>query len=109
MESGLCTILFNAFTAAKTPTGIDKGGNADELYKDDGRLKMAQSLVDQHPGITKITWKYSRWQHQVYYRHFKKNRLIKKERYKGITGINEYGMKLVMRDNWNNQGEENEN
>jgi len=79
----------------KTPTGIDKGGNADELYKDDGRLKMAQSLVEQHPNIVKITTKYGRPQHQVYYRHFKKNRLIKKDIYKNLTGINNYKMKLV--------------
>ena len=95
LKSGRCTILFNAFVCGKTPTGIDKGGNADELYKGDGRLKMAQSLVDQHPGITTIVKKFGRWQHQVYYKHFKKNRLIKKDKYKNLKGINNYGMKLV--------------
>ncbi|HUU86359.1 MAG TPA: hypothetical protein VMX17_01230 [Candidatus Glassbacteria bacterium] len=100
LKSGLCTILFNAFVACKTPTGVDTGGNADELYKDDGRLKMAQSLAEQHPEIVKVTWKYNRWQHQVYYRHFKKNRLVKKKRFKGITGINNYGMKLIIKDHW---------
>jgi len=97
LKKGLCTILFNAFLAGKTPTGLDKGGNADELYKDDGRLKMAQSLVDQHPKIVKIVWKFGRWQHLVYYQHFKKNKLIKKDKYKNIKGINNYGMVLVQK------------
>ena len=97
LKSGLCTILFNIFLARKTPTGQDKGGNADELYKDDGRLKMAQSLVDQHPNITKVVWKFGRWQHLVYYNHFKKNRLIKKKKFKNIkmNKVNNYGMILV--------------
>lgn len=71
------------------------GGNTEELYKEDGRLKMAQSLVDQHPDVSKITWKWGRWQHHVDYRPFKKNKLIFKP---GITvkpGINNYGMKLI--------------
>jgi hypothetical protein len=95
LKSGRCTILFNAFVCNKTPTGVDKGGNADELYKDDGRLKMAQSLVDQHPGITTVVEKWGRYQHQVYYGGFKKNRLVKKDKYKNLKGVNNYGMKLV--------------
>ena len=97
LKSGLCTILFNAFTAQKTTTLTMTGGNTDELYKDDGRLKTAQSLVDQHPNIAKITWKYGRWQHHVYYKHFKKNRLIKKKKFKNMKmdKVNNYGMILV--------------
>ena len=72
------------------------GGNTDELYKGDGRLKMAQSLVAQHPDVVKITHKWGRWQHQVDYRPFKRNKLKLKE---GIDlntlEPNEYGMKLV--------------
>ena len=97
LKSGLCTILFNAFCSQKTPTLIMKGGNTDELYKDDGRLKMAQSLAEQHPEIVKVTWKYNRWHHQVYYRHFKKNRLVKIAKFKNLKGVNNYGMKLRMK------------
>lgn len=94
MKDGLCTILFNAFLCRKSGTLTMKGGNTDELYVDDGRLKMAQSLVDQHPDITSISWKFNRWQHHVDYRSFKKNKLIKKSTIAVPTGINNYGMVL---------------
>lgn len=75
-----------------------KGGNTDELYQGDGRLLMAQSLQEQHPDVTKIVWKWGRWQHQVDYRPFKANKLIKRTDIEIPTEPNEYGMKLVRRD-----------
>lgn len=60
LKDGWCTILFLAFLANKTTTMIMRGGNTDELYKDDGRLKMAQSLVAQHPDVARINWKWGR-------------------------------------------------
>ena len=90
-----CTILFNAFLADKVSTMIMKGGNTEELYQDDGRLKMAQSLKEQHPKITKIKWKWNRWQHSVNYKCFAKNKLIKKSGIIVPKGINNYGMKIV--------------
>src|SRR5690606_9316658 len=48
LKDGYCTILFNAFLAKKVQTMRMKGGNTDELYKQDenfdGRLEMARSL-----------------------------------------------------------------
>ena len=44
LKDGFCTFLFNAFLAEKSVTMTMKGGNTDELYAGDGRLKMAQSL-----------------------------------------------------------------
>jgi hypothetical protein len=73
LKDGWSTILFLAFLARKQATMTMKGGNTDELYKDDGRLKMAQSLADQHPDVVRISWKFGRWQHQVDYRPFKYN------------------------------------
>jgi len=75
-----------------------KGGNTDELYKGDGRLKMAQSLQEQHPDVVTIKRRWGRWQHVVDYKPFKRNRLKKKP---GLTipeGPNEYGMVLKRRD-----------
>jgi hypothetical protein len=95
LKDGDCTILFNAFLAGKCGTMQMKGGNTDELYQDDGRLKMAQSLVDQHPDITKISWKFNRWQHHVDYRSFRKNKLIKKQNLNIKPGVNNYGMVLI--------------
>ncbi len=74
LRDGWCTCLFNAFLADKITTMVMKGGNTDELYQGDGRLKMAQSLQQQHPDVVKIAWKWGRWQHQVDYRPFKNNR-----------------------------------
>jgi len=80
LKDGNCTILFNAFLAMKTQTMTMKGGNTEDLYLiEEGRLKMAQSLVDQHPEIVKVSWKFNRHQHHVDYSPFKKNRLIKKQ------------------------------
>jgi hypothetical protein len=95
LKGGWCTILFCAFLADKQATMQMRGGNTDELYQGDGRLKMAQSLQLQHPDVVKIVRKWGRWQHQVDYRPFKKNRLIRKEGIEIPEGPNEYGMKLV--------------
>lgn len=87
------TILFVAFIQEKAQTLTMKGGNAD-LYAGDGRRVMAESLVEQHPDVTTVTWKFGRWQHQVDYRPFKKNRLIRKKDIDIPCGVNNYGMTL---------------
>lgn len=94
LKDGWCTVLFNAFLARKVRTMTMKGGNTDELYKGDGRLLMAQSLVQQHPDVTTIVRKWGRWQHQVDYRPFKHNRLIKRADVAISDAPNEYGMIL---------------
>lgn len=99
LKDGWCTILFWAFLADKAPTMTMKGGNTDELYRQDesfdGRLEMAKSLQRQHPDVVKITRKWGRWQHHVDYRPFKANKLKLKEGVVIPEGINNYGMKLV--------------
>lgn len=95
LKDGLCTILFNAFLAGKVTTMRMKGGNTDELYKDDGRKKMALSLQEQHPDIVKVVWKFNRWHHQVDYSKFKSNKLIRKLNLNLSNEVNNYGMKLV--------------
>lgn len=92
-----CTAIFNAFLADKVATMVLKGGNTDELYKDDGRLKMAQSLQQQHPDVTKIVWKWGRWQHEVDYRPFKNNRPILRPGVVIPDEPNNYGMVLRKR------------
>ena len=96
LKDGYCTILFNAFLAGKVTTMRMKGGNTDELYADDGRKKMAEALRDLHPDVTKVVWKFNRWHHQVDYRKFKKNKLIKKSGIQIENKVNNYGM--VLRD-----------
>lgn len=94
LKDGWCTILFFAFLAGKLPTMSVKGGNTAELYKDDGRLKMAESLREQHPDVTTITWKWGRWQHQVDYSSFKRNALKLRPGVVIPEGADNYGMVL---------------
>ena len=69
-----------------------KGGNTDELYKDDGRLKMVLSLQAQHPDIVKMTHRWGRFQHLVNYKPFKKNKLIRKDGVSIPDVVNNWGM-----------------
>jgi hypothetical protein len=94
LKDGWVTVLFYAFIIDKLTTMSVKGGNTAELYKGDGRLKMAESLCEQHPDVAKITRKWGRWQHQVDYRPFKKNRPILREGVVIPEGVNNYGMVL---------------
>lgn len=99
LKDGWCTVLFLAFLQKKAATMALRGGNTDELYRQDdqfdGRLEMARSLQQQHPDVTKITRKWGRWQHQVDYRPFKHNQLRRKPGLEIPEGPNNYGMKLV--------------
>jgi hypothetical protein len=95
LKDGWCTVLFNAFLAGKVTTLRMKGGNTDEVYKDtDNRKEFAESLQKQHPDVVKVTWKFNRWHHQVNYKPFKKNNLIKKDGLIIVNKINNYGMYL---------------
>jgi hypothetical protein len=99
LKDGWCTVLFNAFMANKMATMTMKGGNTEELYLiDDGRLKMAESLKEQHPDITTIVQKWGRWQHSVDYSKFRKNKLILKPNAEIRKGTNNYNMELMMLD-----------
>ncbi len=94
LKAGYCTILFNAFLVGKRCTMAQSGGNTDELYAGDGRLKMAESLVKQHPDVARVTRKFGRYQHHVNYAPFALNKLIKKPDLDIDTAPNEYGMVL---------------
>ena len=98
LKSGLCTVQFNAFLSAKATTMTMKGGNTDQLYQGDGRLKMAESLREQHPDVVKVVRKWNRWQHQVDYRPFKNNKFIPKLGFEVPTEANNYGMELIHLD-----------
>ena len=96
LKDGWCTILFQAFLCDKTTTMTDTGGNTEDLYFiEDGRLKMAKSLEEQHPDVTKVTRKWGRWQHHVDYRPFRFNKLNKIKGLDIPDQVNNYGMKLI--------------
>ena len=72
LKAGYCTIQFNAFLAGKVTTQRMKGGNTDELYAG-GTLEKSQQLVDYHPDVASVVWRFNRWHHHVDYRPFKAN------------------------------------
>jgi hypothetical protein len=93
LKDGWCTMLFNSFLANKETTMRAKGGNTDELYKQtNNRLEFAKSLHEQHPDVVDVVQKFGRWHHQVNYKPFKKNRLVKKGGLSIKQGVNNYGM-----------------
>ena len=65
LSAGLCTVLFNAVSIQKIKSMTMKGGNTDELYKGDGRLRMARSLEEAWPYIVTTQRRYDRPQHVV--------------------------------------------
>lgn len=98
LKDGDCTIQFCGFPVKKTATMRMKGGNTQELYCQDaafdGRLEMAKSLQAQHPDVVKIVRKWGRWQHQVDYRPFASNKLIRRKGVEIKQGVDDYGMRL---------------
>lgn len=101
LKDGWCTALFASLPCKKRETMKYKGGNTDELYRQDaafdGRLEMAKSLQQQHPDVTTIKRKWGRWQHEVDYRPFKNNRLKLKPGVVVPRGPNNFGLVLKHR------------
>jgi hypothetical protein len=63
----MCTVAFNAFVADKITTMAVSGGNTEDLYRGDGRLKMARTLEKQWPGVVTTTHRFGRPQHHIRY------------------------------------------
>lgn len=123
LKDGDCTIQFNAFLQEKIATQRMKGGNTDEFYHREigidektgeaikvenlkvegeynvsGTIAKSKMLVDMHPDVARMVWKFGRWHHHVDYTPFKKNKLILKSGVEVKNGINEYGLKLIKLD-----------
>ena len=111
LKDGDCTIQFNAFLQGKAATQTLKGGNTEEFYhkegtqdkekwrdgklNPEGTINKSQMLVDMHPDVATIVWRYGRWHHYVDYLPFKKNKLRLKKGVKVKNEVNNYGMVLV--------------
>jgi len=113
LKDGDCTIQFNAFLQGKAATQTVKGGNTAEFYhaegtqdkaqwrdgqlNPEGTINKSQMLVDMHPDVARMVFRYGRWHHYVDYGPFKKNQLKLKSDVdlKSMPKVNNYGMKLV--------------
>ena len=96
LADGWCTVLFNAFLCRKIETMRMKGGNTDELYKGDGRLKMARSLERLWPGVVRTKRRFRRPQHVVFdaWKRFDTPLKLKPGIDLSKLEPNEYGMSL---------------
>jgi len=109
LKDGDCTIQFNSFLQGKAATQTVKGGNTEEFYHKEGveegkwienvnskgTRNKSQMLVDLHPDVATMVWRYKRWHHYVDYSSFKKNELRLKPGVKMPEGNNNYGMRFV--------------
>jgi len=95
LKDGYCTLNFNAFSGDKDATMVTKGGNTPIYTTGDLRSDFVDSLIEQHPDVVKKVWRYERWHHEVNYKPFEKNRLIKKDGLIIENKANEYGMVLT--------------
>lgn len=66
LSGGWCTVQISAFLIYKMGTMVAKGGNTDELYDGDGRLRMARDLERAWPGIVTTERRFKRPQHVVH-------------------------------------------
>jgi hypothetical protein len=98
LSQGWCTILFNAFLVWKLTTMTTKGGNMTDLYKGDGRLRMARSLERVWPYVVSVGRRFKRPQHIVRgtWRGFD-TPLKLKPGVKIEEGSNEYGMVIAIK------------
>ena len=97
VTNNLCTVLFNAFLIKKMRTMTLKGGNSDELYKADGRLKMARSLEAMWPEYVTTRYRYGRPQHVIKdsWRCFKTPLIRRPDLdWDNLPAVNNYGMTL---------------
>jgi hypothetical protein len=114
LKDGDCTIQFNAFMQGKAATQTVGGGNTAEFYhaensekieegwNAEGTVNKSQMLVDMHPDVTRLVWRYNRWHHWVDYEPFKKNKLQYIDGYAPPQGVNNYGMRLDTNFDWKN-------
>jgi len=98
MKSGMCTVQFNAFLQSKRATQTMRGGNSEEFYDKEGTKNKSQMLVDMHPDVSKMSYKFNRWHHHVNYKSFEVNKLKLREDIHIQEEANEYGMILRERD-----------
>lgn len=95
LKDGLCTIQFNAFLCGKITTQRMRGGNSADFYDSEGTLPKSQMLVDLHPDVARLSFKFNRWHHHVDYSRFKENRLIKILDTSKMGKVDNYGMIAV--------------
>ena len=109
MKDGDVCLQFNAFLQGKCATQTVAGGNTAEFYhaenteneefketgyNTEGTVNKSQMLVDMHPDVARLVWRYGRWHHWVDYSPFKVNTPKLKDGFVMPNEPNNYGMAL---------------
>lgn len=117
MKDGDVCVQLNAFLQGKAATQTVKGGNTAEFYhaenienetfketgyKTEGTVKKSQMLVDMHPDVARLVWRYGRWHYFVDYTPFKVNPMKPKAGIAVPIATNDYEMELVTNFDWKN-------
>lgn len=110
LKAGWCTVQFNAFLQQKMPTQTIGGGCSQEFYWAEGEVKPGNKYADTgtlakskmqvavHPDVSKLVWKFNRYHHEVNYKPFRKNKLIRNTEIEVKKETNNYGLQLKVRD-----------
>lgn len=95
LADGFATALVNVFMIDKKRTMTMKGGNSDDLYADDGRLRMARTLEKVWPGIVSTSWRWGRPQHVVDWTRFTTSLELRDDvDLDALDRVNEFGLEL---------------
>ena len=95
LNDGLVTLLVNTFMVDKKRTMTMSGGNSDDLYVDDGRLRMARTLEKAWPGIVTVGWRWGRPQHVVDWSRFTTPLELRPDvDLSRLPRVDEYGLRL---------------
>jgi len=94
LQAGYCTVLFYSFLQNKAATQSVSGGNTED-YQRDGTKAKSQMLVDRHPDLASLVYRYGRWHHRVDFDVFRKNVLKKRADVVVKQSVNNYGMRLL--------------
>ena len=93
LKSGWATVLFNAFLQMKSTTLTMKGGNTDTIYKGT-TVPKSKMIVDMHPDVASLSWRFKRAHHHVDYSPFRGTRLVRRPDVEVVEGPDSYGMEL---------------
>lgn len=97
LKDGWVTVLFSAFLQLKLTTQTVAGGNHADFYAKEGTMPKSQMLVDLHPDVARIAWRFGRWHHFVDYSPFRGNRLRLRPGVEIPDGVDDFGMRLQVR------------
>jgi hypothetical protein len=97
LSEGWCTVLVNVFLCMKMATMRMTGGNTDQLYRGDGRLRMARALHRMWPRVVEVKRRWGRPQHVIKgaWGFFDTPLKLKKGVQLSRLKPNEYGLELV--------------